>query len=71
MIFVLEYYKDTYRLYLNTGWSSSLNAHNRRLLTQEADLVTTHGEMMKSKGKQTINYNDKNINSFKLHINYL
>ena len=39
----LEYYKDGRRLYLNTGWSSSLNQYNRRLLTQEADLVTTHG----------------------------
>jgi disintegrin and metalloproteinase domain-containing protein 17 len=29
-------------LYLNTGWSSALNRYNRRLLTQEADLVTTH-----------------------------
>lgn len=36
------YYKDNYELYLNTGWSSTLNAYKRRLLTQEADLVTTH-----------------------------
>lgn len=30
-------------LYLNTGWSSSLNRYERRLLTQEAMLVTAHG----------------------------
>ena len=43
----LEYYKDGYKLYLNTGWSSSLNSYKRRLLTQEADLVTTHGMFTK------------------------
>ncbi|KAI0243261.1 ADAM 17-like protease [Lamellibrachia satsuma] len=37
------YYKGKNKLYLNTGWSSSLNRYERRLLTQEADLVTTHG----------------------------
>ncbi|ELU11170.1 hypothetical protein CAPTEDRAFT_157290 [Capitella teleta] len=36
------YYKGGYQLFLNTGWSSSLNRYNRRLLTSEADLVTTH-----------------------------
>jgi len=30
-------------LYLNTGWSSSLNRYERRLLTLEATLVTAHG----------------------------
>ena len=30
-------------MFLNTGWSSALNRYKRRLLTQEADLVTTHG----------------------------
>jgi len=30
-------------LYLNTGWSSSLNRYKRRLLTLEATLVTAHG----------------------------
>ena len=43
VVHYLEYYKDGFKLYLNTGWSSSLNGYNRRLLTQEADLVTTHG----------------------------
>ena len=33
-------------LYLNTGWSSSLNRYERRLLTQEAMLVTAHGQSM-------------------------
>jgi len=30
-------------LFLNTGWSSSLNRYERRLLTLEATLVTAHG----------------------------
>ena len=40
---VIEFYKNGRKLYLNTGWSSSLNAEGRRLLTQEAYLVTAHG----------------------------
>ena len=31
-------------LHLNTGLSSSLN-WNRRVLTEEADIVTAHGEL--------------------------
>jgi len=38
----LDYTKNGHKLFLNTGWSSSLNRHQRRLLTQEADLVTAH-----------------------------
>ena len=41
---VPDYRKDGVTLYLNTGWSSSLNRYGRRLLTQEAVLVTTHGK---------------------------
>ena len=35
-------------LYLNTGWSSSLNRYERRLLTLEATLVTAHGQQAAS-----------------------
>ncbi|ELU11171.1 hypothetical protein CAPTEDRAFT_224264 [Capitella teleta] len=37
------YYKNGHQLFLNTAFSSSLNQYGRRLLTSEADLVTTHG----------------------------
>ncbi len=43
---IAEYYKGGGTLYLRTGWSSSLNRYGRRLLTQEADLVTTHGTII-------------------------
>jgi len=39
-----DYFKGGHRLYLNTGWSSSLSKGNRRLLSQEATLVTAHGQ---------------------------
>ncbi|XP_050419252.2 ADAM 17-like protease [Patella vulgata] len=37
-----SYVKDTIRLTLNSGWSSSMNTNGDRLLTQEANLVTAH-----------------------------
>ena len=37
-----EYFTDNTVLYLNTGLSSSVN-WNRKLLTEEADIVTAHG----------------------------
>ncbi|KAK2166047.1 hypothetical protein LSH36_43g05043, partial [Paralvinella palmiformis] len=37
------YYKGGRQLYLNTGWSSSVNRYNRSLLTDESLLVTAHG----------------------------
>ena len=30
--------------YYNTAWSSMLNKYSRRILTQEADIVTAHGK---------------------------
>ena len=30
--------------YYNTAWSTTLSRGNRRILTQEADLVTAHGQ---------------------------
>jgi len=46
LIVILLAYDDKSKqqtLYLNTGWSSSLNRYERRLLTLEATLVTAHG----------------------------
>lgn len=37
-----SYTKAGTKMFLNTGWSSSLNRYNRKLLTQEAMLVTAH-----------------------------
>ncbi|XP_064598106.1 ADAM 17-like protease [Liolophura sinensis] len=36
------YFKDGYRMSLNTGWSSSLNTYGNKILSQEAQLVTAH-----------------------------
>lgn len=37
-----SYTKQGTKMFLNTGWSSSLNRYNRKLLTLEAMLVTAH-----------------------------
>lgn len=37
-----SYTKAGTKMYLNTGWSSSLNKYSRKLLTLEAQLVTAH-----------------------------
>lgn len=39
---VLEYFKNGYTLYLNSGLSSSRNHYGQRVITREADLVTAH-----------------------------
>lgn len=41
---IVAYTKQQTKMYLNTGWSSSLNKYSRKLLTQEALLVTAHGQ---------------------------
>lgn len=38
----LEYFKNGYTLYLNSGLSSSRNHYGQRVITREADLVTAH-----------------------------
>lgn len=37
-----SYFKDGWQMFLNTGWSSSLNRYNRKLLSAEASIVTAH-----------------------------
>lgn len=39
---ILEYFKNGYTLYLNSGLSSSRNHYGQRVITREADLVTAH-----------------------------
>lgn len=39
---MLEYFKNGYTLYLNSGLSSSRNHYGQRVITREADLVTAH-----------------------------
>ena len=39
----VDYHKGDFTLYINTGWSSSLSKGGRKLLSQEATLVTAHG----------------------------
>lgn len=41
-IFLSEYFKNGYTLYLNSGLSSSRNHYGQRVITREADLVTAH-----------------------------
>lgn len=41
-MWVLEYFKNGYTLYLNSGLSSSRNHYGQRVITREADLVTAH-----------------------------
>lgn len=38
----IEYFKNGYTLYLNSGLSSSRNHYGQRVITREADLVTAH-----------------------------
>lgn len=38
----VEYFKNGYTLYLNSGLSSSRNHYGQRVITREADLVTAH-----------------------------
>lgn len=40
--YFLEYFKNGYTLYLNSGLSSSRNHYGQRVITREADLVTAH-----------------------------
>lgn len=40
--FFVEYFKNGYTLYLNSGLSSSRNHYGQRVITREADLVTAH-----------------------------
>lgn len=42
LINVIEYFKNGYTLYLNSGLSSSRNHYGQRVITREADLVTAH-----------------------------
>lgn len=42
IIFITEYFKNGYTLYLNSGLSSSRNHYGQRVITREADLVTAH-----------------------------
>lgn len=41
-LYFVEYFKNGYTLYLNSGLSSSRNHYGQRVITREADLVTAH-----------------------------
>lgn len=41
-VYFVEYFKNGYTLYLNSGLSSSRNHYGQRVITREADLVTAH-----------------------------
>lgn len=64
--FVVEYFKNGYTLYLNSGLSSSRNHYGQRVITREADLVTAH-EFGHNWGSEhdpdiTVSYDLDNIN---------
>lgn len=42
LFYFIEYFKNGYTLYLNSGLSSSRNHYGQRVITREADLVTAH-----------------------------